>query len=184
MKSSDLFKLKKEKPIVVFTQKIDDYQTGFHEKMKARLVDMTDHVNGCYRLVFDLSEFENNNKVYEQPSYYDEKRNSVLRWSEINKNKLEVFFIDVDSEIDFLEIVSQDASTVEGEASVNDIIEQYKSSRERKQKILKPLHDKKKGLIDLTISESSEMLVLEAEIRLINEFLEDLSFFINDKQGI
>ncbi|MET1174468.1 hypothetical protein [Paenibacillus amylolyticus] len=148
---------------------------------------MTDDGNGCYRLVFDFSEFENHNKVHEQPNYNDENRHPILKWSESKyypENKLEVFFIDVDSEIDFLEILPQDATTGEGEASADDIIEQYKSSLERKQKLLKPLHEKNRGLIDLTITESSEMLVLEAEIRLINEFLENFRFFIIGRQGI
>ncbi|WP_372011343.1 hypothetical protein NBRC13296_12285 [Paenibacillus chitinolyticus] len=62
-----------------------------------------------------------------------------------------------------------------------EIIEQYKQSLERKEKLLKPYHDKKRSLDDLTVNEHAAMLVLEAEIRLIKEFIEDLDYFIINK---
>ncbi|MWV44911.1 hypothetical protein GRF59_14915 [Paenibacillus sp. HJL G12] len=63
-----------------------------------------------------------------------------------------------------------------------ELIEQYKRSLERKENLLKPYHNKKKGTEDLSVNESITMLILEAEIRLIKEFLEDLDYFIIDKQ--
>lgn len=60
---------------------------------------------------------------------------------------------------------------------MNEIIQQYKQSLERKERLLKPYHDKKRSLDDLTVNEHIAMLILEAEIRLIKEFLEDLDYF-------
>lgn len=59
---------------------------------------------------------------------------------------------------------------------MNEITYRYKESLARKERLLKPYHEKKK-FEDLAINEHAAMLILEAEIRLIKEFLEDLKYF-------
>lgn len=57
------------------------------------------------------------------------------------------------------------------------IIEQYKKDCARKERLLKPFHDKKRGIEDLKINEHTEMLILEAEIRQLKEVIEDLEYY-------
>lgn len=59
------------------------------------------------------------------------------------------------------------------------IIEQYKKDCARKERLLKPFHDKKRGIEDLKINEHTEMLILEAEIRQLKEVIGDLSYIID-----
>jgi hypothetical protein len=67
---------------------------------------------------------------------------------------------------------------------MNEVVEQYKRSLERKERLLIPYHDKKRQSVDLTVTERTAMLILEAEIQLIKEFLEDLEYFkINTKEN-
>lgn len=108
MKANVLFEKRNEKPCVLFNENIEKLETDFDENMKARLIGMSLAENQCYRLTFDFSEFEEYNKQYEKPTFFDEHDNPTLTWSESRyypANKLEVFFIDEDSEIDFLQII-------------------------------------------------------------------------------
>jgi hypothetical protein len=46
----------------------------------------------------------------------------------------------------------------------------------RQQSLVKPYHDKRNKLEDLSNNEYTNMLVLEAEIQQIEEFIEDLKY--------
>lgn len=59
---------------------------------------------------------------------------------------------------------------------IEKFIEQYEKSLERKRNLIKPYHDKKKTLEDLTVNESTSLLILEAEAQLLREFVDDLKY--------
>ncbi|MFX3643523.1 MAG: hypothetical protein ACE3L7_33530 [Candidatus Pristimantibacillus sp.] len=110
MKADELFEIRNDKPIVMFNKLIEKTECDFDENMKARLVNMSDAENDCYRLTFDFSEFEEYNKKHEKPNFRDHQDHPILTWSESRfypANKLETFYIDHDSEIDFLQIIPE-----------------------------------------------------------------------------
>ncbi|MCW3793980.1 hypothetical protein OM416_20505 [Paenibacillus sp. LS1] len=108
MKADELFEIRNDKPIVMFNKLIEKTESHFDENMKARLVNMSSAENDCYRLTFDFSEFEDYNKKHEKPNFYDDQQNPSLTWSESKfypQNKIEIFYIDYESKIDFLQII-------------------------------------------------------------------------------
>ncbi|MFB5759022.1 hypothetical protein [Paenibacillus medicaginis] len=112
MNGRELVDLINKKPVVKFTEKVEsEIECGFDDGMMARLVDFRDDGSGCFELKFDFSEFEQHNKRFEKINWYDKQGNPSLRWSETSfypKNRIETFYIDYDTEINFLEIVTEE----------------------------------------------------------------------------
>jgi hypothetical protein len=63
---------------------------------------------------------------------------------------------------------------------VNALVNQYQESLRRKENLVKPYHEKRGKFIDLTENEYSHMLVLESEIRNLENFIADLKYIIEE----
>lgn len=61
---------------------------------------------------------------------------------------------------------------------INGHVEYYNRMLERKGSLVKPLHEKQNKFEELTDKEYTNMLILEHEIRLIDEFVKDLEHII------
>lgn len=67
------------------------------------------------------------------------------------------------------------------EERINYMLTYHETTLKRKENLVKPYHDKRNKLEDLTISEYTSMLVLEAEIQQEREFIEDLKYIKEGK---
>lgn len=66
------------------------------------------------------------------------------------------------------------------EKKLNEMITYHQNNLNRMENLVKPYHDKRNKLIELTNNEYTKMLILEAEIQQEREFIEDLKY-IKDK---
>jgi len=66
-----------QKPVIEFVGGIEEQETGFDVGMRARVVGLADIGDGVTELLCDFSEFEEFNKQFGKPDYYDE--NGVAR---------------------------------------------------------------------------------------------------------
>jgi hypothetical protein len=63
-----------------------------------------------------------------------------------------------------------------------EVVERHKRTLLRKERLLKPYHEKKKSLEGLATEEHVTMLILEAEIRQIKETLDDLEYLLKSNK--
>lgn len=59
---------------------------------------------------------------------------------------------------------------------IEKFITQYQERLQRKENMVKPYHTKQNMLVELDNKEYTRMLVLESEIRQLNEFIDDLKY--------
>lgn len=61
---------------------------------------------------------------------------------------------------------------------INERIEYYNKALARMERLVEPYHKKRNKLEDLSNNEYCQMLVLEAEIQQVKEFIEDLEYIL------
>lgn len=96
-------------PVVKFNNHIEEFEIGFESGMMARLVGWK-RVGEDFEGVFDFSEFEEHNKSYEQPNYYDKNGVACLKWSETAyypKDKREEMYFCATEEVIGLDIIEE-----------------------------------------------------------------------------
>lgn len=110
MTGKELYKLTfQNKPVVKFNKNIEEFEIGFEQGMMARLVGWK-IVGDDYEGIFDFTEFEEHNKAYEQPNYYDKNGIACLKWSETPyypRDKQEEMFICADEEVVGFDIIEE-----------------------------------------------------------------------------
>ena len=61
---------------------------------------------------------------------------------------------------------------------INERIGYYNKMLNRKENLVKPLHAKQSVFTELTDNEYTKMLILESEIKMINEVIEDMKYLL------
>ena len=102
MKMSDLIEKYHTgfRPVIAFTSKIGELETIFDGGMKARIKSISVHHDNIINITFDMTEFDEFNRVYEQPNYWDKNRTATLTAREAGhypENGREgVYFVETD----------------------------------------------------------------------------------------
>ncbi len=117
---------------IEFKDAIEQIETGFDPKMRAKIVDVVakDHGVGepFYKFVFDFSQYEEYNKQFSKPNFYDDNGDPCLRWHEAGaplypSNKLEVVYLE--EAYNYFDIVSEEEQITN---KVNKIIERVQKA--------------------------------------------------------
>jgi len=97
-------------PVVTFQKKIVDFETYFEPGMRARVVGGWEKESGLVEIVFDTTEFDDHNRILEQPNYYDKSGNATLTAREAGQyNPKESIYFDSDDEISCFEVEDSSA---------------------------------------------------------------------------
>jgi len=93
------------KPVVVFdTNDINDFISYIQKNMMGRIVDIIHDGDDVYKLFIDLKEFEENNKLFDSPVWYDRNGEPSLTGIEAGmypKDGIETLYLDGGFDVPF-----------------------------------------------------------------------------------
>lgn len=83
---------------VEFNEEVEKIECGFDPKMRSKIVAVEPHQD-FWKFYFDFSYWEEYNKQFSQPNWYDKDNIASLRWYEVGpplypSNKIETVYLD------------------------------------------------------------------------------------------